>query len=398
MNWLQRLVGREQSGAARSRLHAELRALFEEHGLSAFERQLQFADLAGDRDWALDQETGQLRLGDDLVFAAQILGTTSAGSGTWLWSWANPSIDEGLKRRASELQGMGQERGIAAFTAAELDLGDIGDGHLLALVASGVLAADAYFRGTHDGGEVYVLVDAPQIRTASEPAEPRAIATILQAQLGLPFPISREAVSAYLRALGLPIRVSGGQVVTESERAATFRFDRHGRLTEILQTAEAEVGGRPPAPQGVPLRDWQDATLEDHPGWRDSRGESPVDVLRRYQEGRHAWEKEARRAGERRWPEMKERLAALYEQVATARPIEARDTQFSVPASRDPRRARIVSVAEPRAGRVTIVVEEDNPTGLLTDSYEVTAVLVNGVWRLKDRVAVFEHERIAGLL
>jgi hypothetical protein len=285
VNWLRRLVGREQSGGARQRVQAELRVLFEEHGLSAFERQLRFADLAGDRDWALDQETGQLRLGDDLVFAAQILGTTSAGSGTWLWSWANPSIDEGLTRRARELQGIGQQRGTAAFTAPELDLDDIGEGHLLALVASGALDADGYFRGAHDDGEVYVLVDAPQTRTASEPAEPQAIATVLQAQLGLPVPISREAVSAYLRARGLPIRVSGGQVVIESESATSFRFDRHGRLTQILQTAEAEVGSRPPAPpvpQGVPLRDWRDATLEDHPGWRDSRGESPIDVLRRY--------------------------------------------------------------------------------------------------------------------
>ena len=153
------------------------------------------------------------------------------------WLQRLVGIDEGLTRRARELQGIGQQRGIAAFTTAELDLGDIGDGHLLALVASGGLAADAYFRGAHDDGDVYVLVDAPQTRTASEHAEPQAIATILQAQLGLPVPISREAVSAYLRALGLPIRVSGGQVVIESESATSFRFDRHGRLTGILQTA-----------------------------------------------------------------------------------------------------------------------------------------------------------------
>jgi hypothetical protein len=95
---------------------------------------------------------------------------------------------------------------------------------------------------------------------------------------------------------------------------------------------------------------------------------------------------------------MKDRLRALHDEVATPRPIEERDTSFGNPPSRDPARTRIVSVSGPQEGRVTIHVEEDDPSGLMIESYDVRAVVMNGEWRLEDRVAVYGDERIPGLL
>jgi hypothetical protein len=58
--------------------------LLAEGGLASFERQLGFAELVGERDSLLDQESGVLRLGDDLVLPVQLLGSEATGSGTWL--------------------------------------------------------------------------------------------------------------------------------------------------------------------------------------------------------------------------------------------------------------------------------------------------------------------------
>lgn len=126
MGWLRKLVGRGQPDKAQNRVRDELQALFDDHGLAAFERQLRFADLVGDRDWVLDQDLGQLRLGDDLASTAQIIGTTSTSSGTWRWSWANSSIDEALTQRARDVEAIGRERGVSMLKSPDLDLDTVG--------------------------------------------------------------------------------------------------------------------------------------------------------------------------------------------------------------------------------------------------------------------------------
>lgn len=273
----------------------------------------------------------------------------------------------------------------------------------MALITAGLLDADAYYRGPHDAGEVYVLVEAPQVREGTDLPVVHGVSVISEALLGLPIPLTTAAVATYLRGLGLTVSERGREVRVEGGDSASFTFDKLGRLTEIRGTAGSETTediepSAPPTPSGVPLLDWHDEALESQPDWRDARGQGPTGMLRRYQEDRHAWEKEANRAGDRRWPEMKDRLEALYGQVATQRPIEERDTSFGHPPSRGPAHTRIVSVSGPKADRVTIYVEEDDPTGLMVVSYEVEAVVMNGDWRLEDRVAVYDDERIPGLL
>ena len=54
----------------------------------AFKQQLHLGDLVGDLPWAFDVPTGTLSFGD-LHWHAQILGTESHQTNTWLWAWAN---------------------------------------------------------------------------------------------------------------------------------------------------------------------------------------------------------------------------------------------------------------------------------------------------------------------
>lgn len=233
MKWLQKLAGRAAPVDSESQLDPGLQTLFDEHGLAAFDRQLRFGDIAGEMDWNLDQDAGTLRLGADLVLPAQILGTTSAANGTWLWSWANPSVSDGLTTRARELARIGEERGLAVLTDPELDPGRYGDGHVIALAVAGLLDADAYYRCPHAGGEVYVLVEIPQVRAGREPPVERAIGVITHATSALPLPPTKAGITNYLRGLGAPVAESEHEVRVGDGEAGAYWFDELGRLIEI---------------------------------------------------------------------------------------------------------------------------------------------------------------------
>src|ERR1044072_8015559 len=56
----------------------------------------------GSYSWHLDQGTGKLTFSKDgvtkVVADAQIVGSYSTYSHTWMWSWANKYVDEGMKK------------------------------------------------------------------------------------------------------------------------------------------------------------------------------------------------------------------------------------------------------------------------------------------------------------
>ena len=243
MRWLRKLAGgRATDDDVEVPLDPDLSQLLDEHGLIAFDRQIAFSEVLGDRDWTFDQDDGILRLGDDITLAAQILGSTSSKSNTWLWAWANPSIDEALAARSREAARLGGERGMTILVEPKLDLGrGIGDGHLLALAVAGLLDADAYFRGSHAGGHVFLLVDEPRAKQFSPEPEARAVTVISEALRYGSDLVTPTAIANYLRGLGLVFSEDVGEIRIGSGESGTFQFDELGRLTEIRGT----LGGDP---------------------------------------------------------------------------------------------------------------------------------------------------------
>jgi uncharacterized protein DUF6882 len=73
--------------------------------------------------WDFDQEQGVLRFSnpDGTVASApaQIVGSFDAAAGTWMWAWANPSIDKQLQRASIEVREYGRARGIRRLTEGE---------------------------------------------------------------------------------------------------------------------------------------------------------------------------------------------------------------------------------------------------------------------------------------
>ena len=70
--------------------------------------------------WDLNQESGELifSLADGMkaVAPAQIIGTYNTEDHTWLWAWANSSIDDKLKVDALKLRKYGEEHHVDRLT------------------------------------------------------------------------------------------------------------------------------------------------------------------------------------------------------------------------------------------------------------------------------------------
>lgn len=80
-------------------------------------------------------------------------------SGNWLWAWANTesNIPAHLLVASLSLRAYGEQHGIPQLTSPQLPLGQI-NSHSLALLASGICKANAYYRCPYEGGALFVLI------------------------------------------------------------------------------------------------------------------------------------------------------------------------------------------------------------------------------------------------
>ena len=73
--------------------------------------------------WDLDQDDGRLIFTSKTLVAAapaQIIGTYSTESETWLWGWEHPSVVPPLQEHARRVREYGERHGIAELTTRKL--------------------------------------------------------------------------------------------------------------------------------------------------------------------------------------------------------------------------------------------------------------------------------------
>lgn len=209
------------------------------HGLPALDKQLHLSDLVGEADWLLDQDAGTLTFGGMTVCAAQVLGSQSDAAETWLWAWANSSVPEHVARDAVAVRKYGTDHGIEELTRDELPLGGSITGEALALIASELTHADAYYRGPFEGGAVFVLLRLPEDAPRPAPADVlRAVRTLSIAPMALAIPLPRQVVANYVRSIGLIVEDSGRDLVGRDAggESLTVAFDLSGRIKAVTST------------------------------------------------------------------------------------------------------------------------------------------------------------------
>jgi hypothetical protein len=140
-------------------MHQILQNTFDTWVISALARQLRFGAAMAGLDWGIDMAAGELRYGTRHVFDIQFLGSESSETGTWLWAWANPSIEDGpVLEVARKLRALGAKRTIEAFTESSFPVAELGDGFVLTVVSQSIAKAPLFYRCETGGGWAYFLV------------------------------------------------------------------------------------------------------------------------------------------------------------------------------------------------------------------------------------------------
>jgi hypothetical protein len=106
-------------------------------GLSRYERW----DWDGERGAVVFSEAGTPRV----IAMGQLVGSVSRKTGTWLWAWANQSIEPRLRRDLDEVRRYGEHHGIWQLTTPKWEA-DETDGWEMTSIAAYVLQAKGAYR------------------------------------------------------------------------------------------------------------------------------------------------------------------------------------------------------------------------------------------------------------
>jgi len=110
-------------------------------------------------DWSQDtrqlvfSEAGQPRVIADVQF----VGSISTRSDTWLWSWANDSVDGPLTVAASEVRRYGEEHGLEPLTARTWHAHEA-DGWEMTSVTALLNSAKGAYRTPKEAGFTYMVL------------------------------------------------------------------------------------------------------------------------------------------------------------------------------------------------------------------------------------------------
>jgi hypothetical protein len=230
---------------------------------SSFDKQLQLAHLVGEVSWQLSLDSGLLSVGNRYCWRIELLGTLSESDGTWLWAWANDAsnIPAHLLVASLAFKAYGEQHGIPELTTPQLPLDQI-DGHTLALFASGICEANAYYRCPYEDGALFLLIMDDTFPKCTDPPLQRVATVFPQAIASLEIPDHKLALTGYLDHYSLSYEQDGDKIVVKEngEAALTATFDEQNRMTNL----EAKL-----KPTGATPNDelWDELLFRKMMGW-----------------------------------------------------------------------------------------------------------------------------------
>jgi hypothetical protein len=224
---------------------AGFQRLFDYHVVSFADKQQRFADLVEGRDWEYRVEEGVLHFPEappqkGYAWKAEILGTQSELSNSWLWSWANEAseLPPAATVCARKLKQFGEKHGIKEFTMPTFQLGDELDGQAIVAVSVGLTKAGACFLGGYENGAAYLLITDPAYEN-KQPYPLLHIATMFTQVLGQ-WSVSdhRRALVGYASSYGLQTSQEGStvKITHPSGESLIGSFNKAGHLEQIQST------------------------------------------------------------------------------------------------------------------------------------------------------------------
>jgi hypothetical protein len=111
--------------------------------------------------------TGKPKVVADLQFVGSISNRTK----TWLWSWANDSVDESLTKAAHHVSRIGASRGFERLTVAKWRADEI-DGWEMTFIQAMLTTAEGVYRTPKRQGFTFMTLSNVRWATADEWYEP----------------------------------------------------------------------------------------------------------------------------------------------------------------------------------------------------------------------------------
>mgnify|MGYP001214777150 CR=1 FL=1 len=221
-----------------------LHALFDRYALVALDRQLRLEELVGELDWTFNLQSGLLSFGDRFCWRAEVLGTESDATQTWLWAWANQAsnIPSELLEAVSAVRGWGFVHKIPELLEPKLPLGEI-NGHCLAMIGSGIWRANAYYRAPYDAGAAFLLIKDSNFPRNDDSPSARLATVFPQAISAISINNHRSALQGYLEAHMLKGQEEGDRLVVleNGQPLMSATFDEHDRLVRLEATLKRQA-------------------------------------------------------------------------------------------------------------------------------------------------------------
>lgn len=159
----------ESAGQAEERADLSVLLLQSEDMIEQLARAHRSWGLGSADRWDLDQTTGIVTwtFPDKTATApAQILGSFSPGSRSWLWAWANKSILPDMSRDARRFRDWAETNGHPALAQSEISA-DAQAASTLVALAVGVTGATGYYKGPGARSTV-IITFGPVTLTAAD--------------------------------------------------------------------------------------------------------------------------------------------------------------------------------------------------------------------------------------
>ena len=212
--------------------------LIEEFGGFAMEKQLFFADMAGEMGWNVDLQEGEITFADGLFFPIQMLGTFSHSSETWLWAWANAEsgIPANLLKQAKMLKKYGKTHKIDFLTKDKFEV-ERNDLHSIGLIAVGLCEASGYYLGNYGAGTMCLTINPEDFEKF--PNDHISIFTSFP-KLISQFEINHKAALVnYLTQKNYTVEAKDNEIIGFSEKGKVkASFDNLCRLIELKDITE----------------------------------------------------------------------------------------------------------------------------------------------------------------
>jgi hypothetical protein len=121
--------------------------------------------------WDVDQAKGTITFTNTkkghkkLVGKVQIIGSFNSDDDTWLWGWANKTVDDELKKDALKLKAYGEKNKLKKLTQEQWE-GEINDAWKMTALAVKLLGAEGAYRGP--AGKLYVFMVIRDLKVPKE--------------------------------------------------------------------------------------------------------------------------------------------------------------------------------------------------------------------------------------